>query len=193
MSDAIERVFMPEHRADMQAGNRLSGHASVFGRLANIGIRYEEIMPSAWEEVLRRGDDIFFLRNHDEDKILGRTTSGTLRLALDETGLIVDDDLPDTPLGHETRELVRRRDLTGFSFGYKPDPQSDTFRRAPDGKEVVQRNSFQRCVDVSLATYPAYKDANDAVLRSVDFSKSMALVLPNRDRILRARAAGYRK
>lgn len=192
MNDAIRRVMTTEFRMEMTTENRLGGHASVFNRLAPIPGGYEEIAPHAFNEVMRRNDDVRFLLNHNPDNLLGRTSSGTLRLDIDETGLVVDDDLPETTLGHDVRILVRRRDLTGFSFGYAPDKQSDTFRMAPDGKQIVTRNNIIRMVDASLATYPAYEEANDAVLRSIDFSKA-SQILPNRDRLLRLRVAGYMK
>ena len=192
MNDAIRRIFTAEFRMEMATENRVSGHASVFGRLAPIGNGYEEIGNHAFDEVLKRGEDVRFLLNHNPDNLLGRTASGTLRLGLDQSGLTVDDDLPETTLGHDVRVLIRRRDLTGFSFGYAPDTASDTYRRAPDGKQITTRNNLVRLVDASLVTFPAYEDANDAVLRAVDFTQSGAKV-PNRDRLILARAASYTK
>ncbi|MGI8425543.1 MAG: HK97 family phage prohead protease [Actinomycetota bacterium] len=178
---------------EMADDNRVSGHASVFNQLADIGPSYEEMAPHAFDEVLRRDEDVRFLLNHNPDHLLGRTTSGTLRLSKDQTGLGVEDDLPDTSLGRDVRVLIRRGDLTGFSFGFAPDEQSDTFRLAPDGKQIRTRNNVARLADASIVTYPAYNGANDAVLRSVDFSKSTGNSLSNRDRLIRARAAGYHK
>lgn len=171
MNDAIRRIFTTEFRMEMTTENRVQGHASVFNRLAPIGRGYEEIVPHAFNEVLRRNEDVRFLLNHNPDNLLGRTRSGTLRLGTDENGLVVDDDLPETTLGHDVRILIRRRDLTGFSFGYVPDTQSDTYRVAPDGRQITTRNNIIRMVDASLATYPAYEEADDAVLRAVDFTK----------------------
>lgn len=192
MNTAISHMLAVEFRAEMVTENRMTGHASVFNRLARItepGLNgYEEIAPHAFDEVLKRGEDTRFLLNHNPDNLLGRTASGTLRLRTDDTGLELDDDLPNTTLGNDVRILVKRRDLTGFSFGYAPDVQSDTFRVAPDGRQITTRNNFIRLVDVSLATYPAYGETNDAVLRTVDFTK-VPRSLPNRDRLIRARAA----
>lgn len=172
MKTAISRLMSVEFRAEMTTTDRLQGHAGVFNRIAPVeNNMYEEIGPTAFDEVLRRGDDTRFLLNHQPSNLLGRTASGTLRLRTDATGLEVDGDLPDTTLGRDVRVLVARRDLTGFSFGYAPDEQSDTYRLAPDGRQIVTRNNMVRLVDVSLATYPAYSDADDAVLRAIDFTK----------------------
>lgn len=187
MNDALRRIFTTEFRMEMTSDNRVTGHASVFNRLAPIGQGYEEIGPNAFDEVLKRGEDVRFLLNHNPDNLLGRTRSGTLRLGTDANGLTVDDDLPETTLGHDVRILVRRGDLTGFSFGFSPDPQSDTFRAAPDGRRITTRNNIARMLDASLATYPAYGETDDAVLRCVDFSNPPRMT-NRRSQLIRVRS-----
>lgn len=176
---------------EMATENRVQGHASVFNRLAPIGRGYEEIGPSAFDEVLKRNEDVRFLLNHNPDNLLGRTRSGTLRLSTDGDGLVVDDDLPETTLGHDVRVLVRRGDLTGFSFGFQPDVKSDTFRMAPDGKQITTRNIIARLLDASLATYPAYGETDDAVLRSLDFRPQR--IGDRRSQLIRVRSRLYTK
>lgn len=182
------RMHTAEFRMEAVENGRIRGHASIFNRLAPIGSGYEEIAPTFFDEAIKRGEDVRFLLNHNPDNLLGRTSSGTLRLNTDNAGLALEDDLPETSLGNDVRILVRRRDLTGFSFGYKPDLQSDTFRMAPDGRQIVTRNVAQRVMDVSLATFPAYEDADDAELRAIDFSKTER-PFSNRERLIRVRAA----
>lgn len=192
MNDAIRRIFTTEFRAEVTTeGNLLRGHASVFNRLAPIGRGYEEIGPNAFDEVLKRNEDVRFLLNHNPDNLLGRTRSGTLRLGTDGAGLALESDLPETTLGNDVRILVRRGDLTGFSFGYAPDLKSDTFRMAPDGKRITTRNNIVRMVDASLATYPAYDDADDAELRCIDFTNTVTA--DRRSQLIRARSRLYTK
>lgn len=192
MTDTLRRVYTAEFRMEMVTENRVNGHASVFNRLAPIGRGYEEIGPNAFDEVLRRSEDVRFLLNHNPDNLLGRTKSGTLRLTTDANGLVVDDDLPETTLGNDVRILVKRGDLTGFSFGFAPDPKSDTFRMAPDGKQITTRNNIARMLDASLATYPAYGETDDAILRSVDFSNAPR-VGDRRSQMIRARSRLHTK
>lgn len=192
MNDTLRRIFTSEFRMEMVTENRVQGHASVFNRLAPIGRGYEEIGPHAFDEVLRRSEDVRFLLNHNPDNLLGRTKSGTLRLGTDDNGLVVDNDLPETTLGNDMRILIRRRDLTGFSFGFAPDPQSDTFRLAPDGRQITTRNNIARMLDASLATYPAYGETDDAILRTVDFSNALSTD-NRRAQLIRARSRLYTK
>jgi HK97 family phage prohead protease len=181
----IQRMMALDYQPTI-AENRMSGHASVFDRLAPIGAKYERIAPHAFDNALKRGDDVRFLLNHNADNLLGRTASGTLQLRTDDTGLHIESDLPDTTLGRDVRELIKRGDLTGMSFGFAPNKSTDSFDLAPDGKQVRTVNDL-KLFDVSLATFPAYKEANDIVLRCIDFTHSLS----NRERLIRARAVGY--
>ena len=109
-----------ELRAATVTGNTLTGHAAVFGQTAQIRGGYEQIAAGAFDEALGRGDDVVALRDHDPSLLLGRTSSGTLRLAVDDDGLAFEVDLPDTVNGRDVRELVGRGDLAGASSGSFP-------------------------------------------------------------------------
>lgn len=183
----LRRLFALEFRTAIQGEARMSGHASIFNRAAKVGSYYERIAPTAFDKALSRPDDVRFLLNHNPDNLLGRTASGTLRLTRDDAGLMIDGDLPDTTLGHDVRELVKRGDLSGMSFGYMPNRDADTYDVAPDGLQVITRNDVD-LYDVSLATFPAYAEADDVVLRAVDFA-NMPKVRSNHERLIRARAA----
>lgn len=182
----FRRMSTAEFRLQATTGNNVVGHASVFNRLADIGRFYEEIAPTAFDEVLAGSPDVPFLMNHNADNLLGRTTSGTLALGTDAEGLVLNNELPQTSLGADVRVLVDRKDLTGFSFGYVPDEGSDTYRTAPDGKKIVTRNNVQRLLDVSIVTYPAYLDANDAQLRSIAFDGGR--LITRRSQLIRVRS-----
>lgn len=185
MENTLQRFFTAEVRA-VVTGNRMSGHAAVFNRLARIGPMYERIAPQAFARALGR-DDVRFLLNHNPDNLLGRTSSGTLELRTDDGGLLVLNELPDTTLGRDVKVLIDRRDLTGMSFGFSADPSSFSREIAPDGRQIRTVNDME-LLDVSLATYPAYADANDVVLRTMNWS-SVPLDRSNRERMIRARAA----
>jgi HK97 family phage prohead protease len=182
----MNRLFVPEFRTALtgEQENRMSGHASVFGAMALIGSHWEQIDKRAFGGALSRPDDVRFLLNHNPDNLLGRTSSGTLELNTDEGGLQVRSTLPDTTLGRDVRELVRRGDLTGMSFGFKP--TNHHLGRAPDGR-LLRTITELELYDVSLATYPAYKESNDVVLRTRDFA-TMAKATDRRSQIIRARS-----
>ena len=187
----MNRLFVPEFRTALtgEQENRMSGHASVFGAMALIGSHWEQIDKRAFNGALSRPDDVRFLLNHNPDNLLGRTSSGTLELNTDDGGLQVRSTLPDTTLGRDVRELVRRGDLTGMSFGFKP--TNHQLGRAPDGR-LLRTITELELYDVSLATYPAYKESNDVVLRTRDFRNARP-VGDRRSQIIRARSRSITK
>lgn len=152
-----------ELRAAGVSGNTLSGHAAVFGQLAQIRGGWEAIAPGAFDEVLARQDDVVALRDHDPTKLLGRTASGTLRLGTDDDGLVFEVDLPDTAYAHDVRELVARGDLRGASFGFLPG--KDELGSGPDGRQLRTHTAVKRLLDVSVVALPAY-EGTDVTLRS---------------------------
>lgn len=173
--------LLAEFRAELD-GNRLVGHASVFGQLAPVAGGYEEIGPTAFRAALDDPDtDVRALLNHNPTMVLGRQSAGTLKLETDKVGLRFEVDLPDTSYARDLRELVARGDVTGASFGFIPG--EDTMRRAPDGKQVRTHTSVARLLDVSPVTWPAYEGATVA-LRSISFPVRTA-----REQAIRARAA----
>jgi HK97 family phage prohead protease len=95
------------------------------------------------------------LLNHDPNQVLGRTRSGTLRLYDEQRGLRFELDLPDSPLGENVREAVRRKDIDGASFRFKVG--RDGQRWDGDTRTLVR---IDRLLDASIATLPAYPDAS---------------------------------
>lgn len=158
--------FLAEFRAEVREGT-LVGHASVFGQMATLAGGYEQIAPGAFDQVLQNPEtDVRALLNHNPTMVLGRQSAGTLRLSTDKEGLRFEVDLPDTSYANDLKELIRRGDVTGASFGFIPG--EDSVGRAPDGKQVRTHTSVARLLDVSPVTWPAYEGATVA-LRHIDF------------------------
>lgn len=159
-------------RAEVQ-GNTLHGYAAVYDVPTSRQRDFpgtETIARDAFAQAL--DDDVVAVVNHDMGRLLGRTSSGTLRLSNESRGLAVQLDLPDTQEGRDVRTLVERGDLAGMSFT----AQLGDVERVKGG--VVIR-SFRRLIDVSVVTSPAYRETSVAV-RNAD---------PNvvREQLLRAR------
>lgn len=173
--------LLAEFRAELD-GNRLVGHASVFGQLALIAGAYESIAPEAFDRALDSPEtDVRALVNHNPTMVLGRQSAGTLRLSTDKEGLRFEIELPDTSYARDLKELVARGDVTGASFGFIPG--EDSVSRAPDGKQIRTHTSVARLLDVSPVTWPAYEGATVA-LRHIEFPCRSA-----REQAIRARAA----
>src|SRR5262245_16491200 len=100
-------------------GRTLKGYAVKYNELSeNLGGFVEQIAPGAFDDSLNDGDDVRFLAEHDPKMLLGRNTSGTLSLRSDSVGIAFSCELPNTQLGNDILEQVRRGDLSGMSFGF---------------------------------------------------------------------------
>ena len=159
---------------------RVSGYAARYGVLskplpAGNGRTFRErIAKRAFDSVLADPNlDCILTFNHDQDKILGRTTSGTLRLEGDDSGLRFDCDLPNTQAGRDTYESVQRGDLNGASFAFELGQRDEEWNEEEieDEKDLGLRGrivsavrkwavrtikSFRKLHDVSIVTCPAY-------------------------------------
>jgi uncharacterized protein len=134
-------------------GRTAHGYAAMYGVLSDdLGGYKERIAPGAFAQVLPTAD-VRALLNHDANEVLGRTKSGTLRLFDEDRGLRFELDLPDSPLGENVREAVKRGDIDGASFRFQIDQESW------DG-EVRTVESVKALKDITLATYPAYPEAS---------------------------------
>jgi Escherichia/Staphylococcus phage prohead protease len=143
------------------------GHAAVFDSLSvDLGGFKERIQRGAFRKVLSNGPDVRFLKNHDPNYIYGRTTAGTLRLREDGTGLLAEDDLPDTESAREFAIAVERRDITGMSFSFRVRPDGEDVWTEEDGELIRTIISFGQLYDVGGVVFPAYP-ATDAAVRAI--------------------------
>jgi HK97 family phage prohead protease len=155
----------PELRAETdEAGNTvLTGYAAVFGELSeDLGGFKEIIHRNAFDNVLN--DDVVFLLNHDNNIVFGRSSSGTLKLSVDERGLKTEVKMPNTGPANDAVELMKRGDLSKMSFGFFI--ESDKWKESERGfiREVTE---VKRLTDVSLVTRPAYPQTS-ASIRSLE-------------------------
>src|SRR5437016_1179575 len=78
----------------------------------------ERINPQAFTRALRERQDVAGLFSHDPRLVLGRVSSGTMRLSVDKNGLRYEIDTPDTTVGRDVLEMVKRKDVAGSSFSF---------------------------------------------------------------------------
>ncbi|MFD5370816.1 HK97 family phage prohead protease [Streptomyces sp. NPDC127103] len=165
MTEQQERRFtrgLVEVRA--AAGSRtIGGYAAKFNTLSrNLGGFVERIDPGffaksegdGWPEALAR-------YNHDDNRLLGTSEAGTLRLATDGTGL---DYAVDCPASREdVYELVQRGDVRRSSFAFYT--FTDDWGMTDQGFPVRTLLSGA-LVDVAPVNTPAYLDTSTG-LRSL--------------------------
>ncbi len=150
-----------------EQSNTVVGYAAVFNALSeNLGGFRETVNKRAFDGRLE--DDVRFLINHD-GMPLGRTTAGTLRLSIDDTGLKYEVDLPDTPTANELRTALERKEITQSSFQFTVEEDNWEER---DGQMFREITKVGRLLDVAAVTFPAYPDATVALRKLENFKNT---------------------
>lgn len=176
---------------DGSKGRTITGYAAKFDTWSEpiYGWFVEKIARGAFEKTDM--SDVIMVFNHDISGVLARTTSGTLKLSVDETGLRFEFEAPDTTLGNDMLELVKRGDISKCSFKFVV--ETDEWRYADDNNklEYDERTvkAIARLYDVSLVTYPAYKDTEASVREHLEQRKREALAPAKVDTSSRDRVA----
>ena len=149
-----------EIRADGD-GMTFRGYAAVFDSWSeDLGGFRETIAPGAFARTLKRDRNLRMFLNHNTDSLLATTRAKTLTLTEDDKGLLAEARLPDTSLGRDTAELLRRGDIDSMSFGFQVDPKNQ--RWSEDGTERTLNEI--RLFEVSPVTgWPAYPATSASV------------------------------
>lgn len=165
MKNLETRTVTVDEWETREAGDGMSfaGYAAVFNsESVDMGFR-EFIAPGAFQRTLSARNNVRMLLNHNPEKVLGSTRSGTLRLSEDGHGLRAEADLPPTTSGRDLSVLMQRGDVNSMSFGFTVPRGGDEW--TPDGATRTLRevNLFE----VSVVTFPAY-EATSATVRAAD-------------------------
>ena len=143
-----------------QDSRTVEGYAVVFNSQSEDLGFYETINPAAITEDVLMRSDVFCLFNHDQDKVLARSKYGTgsLQLQLDEQGLKYTFTAPNTDLGDELLEYLRRGDIdsSSFAFTVSTDEGSEVWTTGTDGRQYREILKIDELHDVSPVWTPAY-------------------------------------
>lgn len=160
-------MFTSEIRAlqtpnQKEEGMIVEGYALKFNTPSrDLGGFVEVIAPNALDNVDL--SDVRCFYSHDKSAILGRVSTGTLKLTIDEIGLHFRCELPNTQVGRDTYELVKRGDLNQCSFGFTIGEQGEKWARGDNGLYVRTITEFETVFEVSLVAIPAYDDTQVVV------------------------------
>lgn len=178
---------------------RIEGYAAVFYREGDDGTEYqlgtdyfERIDRDAFNEALERMDDVRALFNHDDDNLLGRVSSGTLALSVDDVGLRYSIAIDEDDSDHlRVAAKIERGDLTGSSFAFAP----ERVEWIDGEKRTTRIIKSVRLYDVGPVTFPAY-EASTAQLRdgstALDELKAYHEAKANKAAAIRQRVAEIR-
>lgn len=165
-----------EFRVSAAEGSRtVEGYALLFNTdstpMGWSGDWVERIAPGALDGVLERSD-VLCLLNHDESRgVLARWRQGegSLQLEVDDKGLLYRFEAPNTALGDELLEGIRRDDIASSSFAFTVEDEEWLKRNDNTYERIIKR--FGQIYDVSPVYRPAYEDTTVAVRRLDEMSR----------------------
>tara|TARA_S200002703_G_scaffold36763_1_gene31880 strand:- start:123 stop:1241 length:1119 start_codon:yes stop_codon:yes gene_type:complete len=159
---ADEDKLVVEQRSDGTPVIR--GYAVMYNRLSvPLGGFRERIMPGAFDEVLNRSEDrvdLVSYFNHDANIMLGRESSGTLRVWSDDRGVGFEVNPPKSR--EDILELVSRGDVKGASFTFQlRGPNSENWVEE-DGMPIREVRSAS-IYELGPVVQPAYPETSVSV------------------------------
>ena len=142
----------------------LRGHAAVFNKLSDdLGGFRELLEPGAFRAALRGKPDVRLLFNHDESKVLARTTADvdgkpSLELREDKDGLHVWAVVQPRTWVNDLAVEMTAGLIDQMSFAFSIREGGDEWVIAEDGTVVrtIRADGIETLYDVSVVTYPAY-------------------------------------
>jgi len=154
------RVISREFRISDNDNPTITGYAAVFDQPSEYIGWIETIDPHAFDNVMSTNPDVRALFNHDSDYVLGRSSAGTLKLAIDSRGLSYIIDPPDTQFAKDLIVSMKRGDIKESSFGFIV--KRDQWSENKDGSVSRRILEIDQLLDVSPVTYPAFSQTTVA-------------------------------
>lgn len=145
-------------------GRRVSGYALKFGRMSrNLGGAknpwFEIVEPGSLPDLTTQDVRCYF--NHDKNFLLARSKfgKGSLELTVDSVGLKYEFQAPNSTVGNDLLEAVKRGDIDQSSFSFSVAEGGDKWVER-GGKRVRLITKIAALHDVSPVVEPAYQDTS---------------------------------
>lgn len=139
----------------------VEGYASTFDQPYDMGWYSESVAQGAFTRTLKSNPDVRFLVNHD-GLPLARTSSKTLELAQDTTGLHIRSELAaNDPDVQRILPKMKRGDLNQMSFAFGIVKGGDAWSEDRSQRTLTELSLAGG--DVSIVTYPANPNAGIAL------------------------------
>lgn len=153
-----------EQRAYETDGKKyIEGYAAIFDTRSKLiydwaGKYYEIIERGAFDEVLESDKlDVIYTPNHDYDKVVARTKSGTLKLEVDERGLKYIAEVPENiSYANDIYQSIKRGDTYESSFTFSVDENGQTWSEDENGMDIRTIHKVKHLREVASVTWGAY-------------------------------------
>lgn len=150
-----------EIRAAGDEGMTVEGYAAVFDSVTNLGYMKEVIDRNAFDNADM--SDIVMKYNHEDSVLpMARTRGGSLQFNVDDHGLKIRANLPDTTVNRDIFTLIKEGVLNKMSFAFTV--ANEEYDYETDTRKIL---AFDKIFDVSVVDVPAY-DTTEIYARSKD-------------------------
>lgn len=112
----------------------------------------ERVMPSVFENALKRGNDVKLLLEHDKNMLLARTNDETLKLTETSRGLEMQANLVPSNQSEHIHALIKRGTLNNMSFGMVVLDDSWTKEEGVNKRSITELALYE----CSIVSDPAY-------------------------------------
>jgi hypothetical protein len=186
----MEKIFetrtMPvqlEIRADGKNEPVLAGLAAVYNKrsqvIGGMGGFTEIIEPGFFSGVMDQ--DVLATIEHNNERLVGRTKSGTLKISDSDEGLRTENKIPPTSDGNDLLTLVKRGDISGMSFKFRCADGGSKWESDSTTGAVTRTLMAGGCEELADITYtcdPAYKDTAVAERSMTEFRSQKDAEIP---------------
>lgn len=139
----------------------VEGYAAVFDTVTDLGYMKEVIDRNAFDDADM--SDIVMKYNHEDSVLpMARTRGGSLQFNIDDHGLKIRANLPETTVNKDIFTLIKEGVLSKMSFAFTV--ANEEYDYETDTRKIL---AFDKIFDVSVVDVPAY-DTTEIYARSKD-------------------------
>lgn len=164
-----------------KTGSTFVGYAAVFNSPATVAGLFVEIIERVAFAGVLNGDTTLNY-GHNDDYLLARTTSGSLKLSEDSHGLRVQGSFfPRDPLSSAIRRRIIRGDLSKMSFAFSDVDDEWSFGTGPGGLDTRRIIRLGKLWDVACVSRPCYESTACWIVDPPKRARDLPAEQPDRD------------
>lgn len=154
-----------EIRALEDEGMIVEGYAAVFDSVTDLGWMKEVIDRKAFDNADM--SDIVMKYNHEDSVLpMARTRGGSLQFDVDDHGLRIRANLPDTTVNKDIFTLIKEKVLSKMSFAFTV--KEEEYDYETDTRRIM---AFDKIFDVSVVDVPAYESTEIYARNKEEYEK----------------------
>lgn len=161
----MKEIRLVEMRALENENMTVEGYAAVFDSVTDLGYMKEVIDRKAFEGADM--SDIVMKYNHENSILpMARTRGGSLQFDVDDHGLKIRANLPDTTVNRDIFTLIKEKVLSKMSFAFTV--KDEEYNYETDTRRIL---AFDKIFDVSVVDVPAYESTEIYARNKEEYEK----------------------